>query len=62
MTDEERNIASWMSAMDGLVILDKQNKDLWLSKKEPREQIDVDKSNKKHIKRSLKFIKYLLRK
>lgn len=60
MTDKERNITSWKSAIRGLYILGKENEELWIDKSEPREQIEIDKDEKKYIRKAIKFAKKLL--
>jgi hypothetical protein len=59
MTKEE-NITSWKSAMRGLFILGKANEELWLDLSEPREKIEIEKDEKKYIKKAIKFAKKLL--
>lgn len=60
-----RNIVSWQSALQGLVILAEQNKILWDKWKEPCEKIcdmKVTIEEKEKIKTSVKFLKYISKK
>ena len=59
MTKEE-NITSWKSAIRGLYVLGKQTEELWLDLKEPREKIEIDRDEKKYIKKAIRFAKKLL--
>lgn len=61
MTEKEINVVSWNSALKGLVILADQNEKLWLDLVIPSQEIKIAKQDKKRIKKSIKFIKYLLR-
>jgi len=57
-----RNIVSWKSALRGLAILADENDYLWDNWKEARKEIEIGKEDKKKIKTSLKFIKYIIKK
>ena len=62
MTDKERNLTSWVSALSGLRILIDQNDKLYTSQSEPATYLNASMmaAEKEKVKKAIDFLSYVL--